>query len=87
VQNSGFFAGKAGVAVACVAFVAPLLVGCAAQPSAPTIFGARVVPSEVAQAPNGVHVAAASGSGQTIFGVPVAPAPRASGGTALASMP
>jgi len=64
-----------------------LLAGCASQPSAPTIFGARVVPSAVGRAAGDVHVAAGNGSGLTIFGVPAESAPKAARGVALAAMP
>jgi hypothetical protein len=62
-----------------------LLAGCATQPSAPTIFGARTVPSEVARAD--VHMAAGNGAGLTIFGVPAVTPPKTAGGVAVASMP
>ncbi len=87
MRNSGLLGSRAGMAVVAVAFVAPLLAGCASQPSAPTIFGARIVPSDAAGARSGVHLVAANGSALTIFGVPVAPAQHEAGGTALAAMP
>jgi hypothetical protein len=82
-----FFAGRTGMAVAALALVAPMLAGCATQPSAPTIFGARIVPANVATTTGDVHVAAGNGSGLTIFGVPTVTAPKTTSGVALASMP
>jgi hypothetical protein len=79
MNYSKVFAGKT-----CLALVAlGLLAGCATQPSQPTIFGSRIVPSVGSGHSGGVNVA----SGLTIFGVPTARAPQAMGGVALASMP
>jgi len=84
MKISGLFGSHAGMALA---LMAPLLGGCATQASAPTVFGARILPSEVAVNSGNIRVAGGNRSAATIFGVPVMPAQRASNGTALASMP